>query len=166
MSSHNPYLHMHYLSACLIFKDAASYLDEWLRFHQRVGIEHFYLYDNDSDDNYEAAIRPFVQNGDVTLYKWPGAAQQSPAIQHCLDQHRGMARWIAFLDDDEFLFPTVESDLREVLPRYKSYAGVAVCWLLFGSNGHRTRPQGLVTQNYRRRADWIDPHVKCIVDPS
>ena len=39
---------MHYLAACLVFKDAASYLDEWIRFHQRVGFEHFYLYDNDS----------------------------------------------------------------------------------------------------------------------
>lgn len=46
---------------------------------------------------------------------------------------------------------------------YEKYAGLAVCWLLFGSNGHR--PPGLVTHNYRRRADWVDRHVKCIVNP-
>ncbi len=43
---------------------------------------------------------------------------------------------------------------------------MAVCWLLFGSNGHRTRPPGLVTHHYRRRAAWIDRHVKCIVNPA
>ncbi len=157
---------MHYLAACLIFKDAASYLDEWIRFHLRVGIEHFYLYDNDSGDDYETVIRPFVADGYITLYKWPGAAQQDPVFQHCLDQHREGVRWLAFLDDDEFLFPAAGSDLREVLPGYESYAGVAVCWLLFGSNEHRKQPRGLVTQSYRKRAAWIDPHVKCIVDPS
>lgn len=87
---------MHYLTACLVFKDAASYLDEWIRFHQCVGIEHFYLYDNDSEDDYETVIRPFVENGDVTLCKWPGAAQQNPAFQHCLDQHRRRGRMDRF----------------------------------------------------------------------
>lgn len=157
---------MHYLTACLFFKDAAFYLDEWIRFHRRVGIEHFYLYDNDSDDNYEKVVRPFVERGEITLHKWSGIAQQVPALRHCLNQHRGEARWIAFVDDDEFLFPAVESDLRAVLPRYEPYAGVAVSWLLFGSNGHWSRPGGLVIENYLRRADWVDPHVKCIIDPS
>ena len=157
---------MFYLTACLIFKDAASYLEEWIRFHKRVGVEHFYLYDNDSEDDYESVIRRHVEQGDITLYKWPGAAQHDPVIQHCLDQHRRMSRWIAFLDDDEFLFPAAENDLRDVLSQYEPYAGVAVSWLLFGSNGHRARPSGSVLENYRKRADWIDPHVKCVVDPS
>ena len=134
--------------------------------HKRVGVEHFYLYDNDSEDDYEAVIGRFVEQGDITLYRWPGTAQHEPVIKHCLDQHRKMSRWIAFSDDDEFLFPAAEDDLRVALRQYEPYAGVAVSWLLFGSNGHRTRPKGLVIENYRRRANWIDPHVKCVVDPS
>lgn len=156
---------MWYLTACLIFKDAASYLDEWIRFHKRVGVEHFYLYDNDSEDNYESVIRRFIERGEITLHKWPGVGQHHPVIQHCLDQHRATSRWIAFLDDDEFLFPVAGDDLRETLSQYELFAGVAVSWLLFGSNGHLT-PPGQVIQSYLKRADWIDPHVKCVVDPS
>ena len=76
---------MHYLTACLIFKDSASYLDEWIRFHLKVGFEHLYLYDNDSRDDCESVIRPFVTQRQVTLHKWPGSGQQGPVFQHCLE---------------------------------------------------------------------------------
>ena len=131
-----------------------------------VGIDHFYLYDNDSTDDYESVVRPFVNAGRVTLYRRPGLAQQLPVYQHCLREHRKDARWLTILDDDEFLFPAAASNLPETFSAYESYAGVAACWLLFGSNGHRTRPSGPVTSNYRRRAAWVDPHVKCVVDPA
>jgi glycosyltransferase involved in cell wall biosynthesis len=157
---------VHYLTACLLFKDSAWYLDEWIRFHLTVGFDHLYLYDNDSSDDYESVIRPFVGRGKVTPHKWPGIGQQMNVFQNCLDTYRGSARWIAFIDDDEFLFPVEKDNLHEILPEYELHAGLAICWLLFGSNGHRTRPAGLVTENYLRRADWIDNHVKCIVDPS
>jgi glycosyltransferase involved in cell wall biosynthesis len=140
---------VHYLTACLIFKDSAPYLD-----------------DNDSSDDYESIIQLFVTRRQVTLRKWPGFGQQRNVFQNCLDTYRRNARWIAFIDDDEFLFPAEKKHLQEILPEYEQHAGLAICWLLFGSNGHRTRPPGLVTENYLRRAAWIDRHVKCIVDPS
>jgi glycosyl transferase family 92 len=156
---------MYYLTACLIFRDAASYLDEWLRFHLLVGVEHFYLYDNDSSDDYLPVIRPFCTGGKVTLTRWPGAFQQTNVYTHCLQRHSHSTRWMAYLDDDEFLFPAQAGTLPDALAAYESYAGVAACWLLFGSDGHRTRPPGFVTRSYRRRGGWVDQHVKCIVNP-
>ena len=73
---------MYYLTACLIFRDAASYLEEWLRFHLLVGVEHFYLYDNDSSDDYLSVLRPFCAEGKVTLTRWPGPMQQLKAYAH------------------------------------------------------------------------------------
>jgi hypothetical protein len=157
---------VHYLTACLIFKDSAPYLDEWIRFHLQVGFDHLYLYDNDSSDDYASVIEPLVASGHVTLHKCPGTGQQIKAFQHCLDSYRTGARWIAFIDDDEFLFPAETVSLPEILPDYEQYAGVGASWLLFGSNGHRTQPRGLVLENYTHRAAWIDRHVKCIVDPA
>lgn len=157
---------MYYLTACLIFRDAASYLEEWLRFHLLVGVEHFYLYDNDSSDDYLSVLRPFCAEGKVTLTRWPGPMRQLKAYAHCLQQNRNATVWIAYLDDDEFLFPTQDDTLPAALSAYERHAGVAVCWLLFGSDGHRTRPTGLVTRSYRRRGDWVDQHVKCIVNPA
>lgn len=129
-------------------------------------MEHFYLYDNDSRDDYQSIIGPFLAEDEVTLHPWPGSGVLLKAYEHCLEQYRDEARWIAYIDDDEFLFPAQRGGtLREILTDYEGYAGLAACWLLFGSNGHRIRPPGLVTRNYRRRADWVDRHVKCIVNP-
>lgn len=155
----------HQLAACLMFKDSASYLEEWLRFHEEVGFDHFYLYDNDSSDDYRDVIQPWLNADKITLHPWPGIAQILPAIEHCLETYREDCNWLAFLDDDEFLFPVKEQNLTEALSCYSNYAGVAVCWLLFGSSGFRSRPEGLVIRNYRRRASAVNRHTKCIVQP-
>ena len=38
------------IAVCAIFKDEAPYLLEWLAFHKMIGVDLFFLYDNDSSD--------------------------------------------------------------------------------------------------------------------
>src|SRR5690348_6409443 len=57
----------YYLSACAIFRNEAPYLAEWLVFHLGVGVEHFYLYENNSTDDFESVLAPFFERGEVTL---------------------------------------------------------------------------------------------------
>ena len=42
----------YHVAVCAIFKNEALYLREWLEFNHLVGIEHFFLYNNFSDDDY------------------------------------------------------------------------------------------------------------------
>ena len=60
---------MKYLSLCMNFKDEAPYLKEWLDFHILVGVDHFYLFNNNSSDNYEQIIKPYKEKGYITLHK-------------------------------------------------------------------------------------------------
>jgi hypothetical protein len=130
-----------------------------------VGFEHFYLYNNNSADDYLGALAPYREEGSVTLYEWPEVPAFPKSDEHCVAHHRHEARWIAFLDDDEFLFPTKGSDVRKILRRYESFPAVAVHWLTFGSSGHVRRPQGLVLQNYLCRQRNVSPTIKSIVNP-
>lgn len=155
-----------YLSACLCFKDAASYLAEWLAFYTVIGVEHFYLYNNESTDHFYEVIEPYVASGSATLINYPGRAIQQAVYSHCLATYGKRTRWMMFCDDDEFLFPTDDVPLPDVLHRYEPFAGVAVAWMLYGASGHKTRPQGFVVENYTFRSAAPDQHVKCIVDPS
>jgi hypothetical protein len=155
----------HELTACLKFKNAAQFLPEWIEFHQIVGFEHFYLYNNNSTDDYLGALAPYRDEGTVTLYDWPGTPAFPKADQHCLAHHQHEARWIAFLDDDEFLFPVRDADVRKILRKYEQYPALAVHWLMFGSSGHLRRPKGLVLENYLLRSDSISPIIKSIVNP-
>ena len=153
------------LTACLKFKDAARFLPEWIEFHQMVGFEHFYLYNNNSTDDYRGALAPYCEEGSVTLYEWPDVPAFPKSDEHCVAHHRHEARWIAFLDDDEFLFPVLGTDIRKILRRYEAFPALAVHWVMFGSSGHLRRPEGLVLENYLRRAQDIRPTIKSVVNP-
>lgn len=161
----------HYLSICAMFRDEAPYLEEWIAFHRDRGVEHFFLYDHGSSDGGAEKLRPFVEQGLVTLHPWPVKEKiqdQRAAYDHCLANHGATSRWIAFVDLDEFLF-SPQGPLVEQLRRYEDYAGVFVFWQCYGSSGHREPPPGLVTDSYLKRAKshWRrNQRGKSIVDPS
>ena len=96
------------LAVCAVFKDEAEHLPEWVTFHRLMGVEEFYLYDNGSTDDWERALGPELTSRIVRVTPWPADARvaQLSAYSHCLRRRRHRARWIAFLDIDEFLFST------------------------------------------------------------
>jgi glycosyl transferase family 92 len=181
---------MHYLSICCIFKNEAPYLEEWLRFYDLVGVDHFYLYDNESSDDFVQVLRPWVNAGRAAVIGISGPAPQKQAYAHCLQTFGNDNRWIAFVDMDEFLFSPVKESLQEFLSAYETQPGVVANWVMFGPSGHQAKPAGLTTLNYTMRCETslrvidkqmlrslkLDPadprsyfpicsHVKSIVDP-
>ena len=159
-----------YLAACAIYRDEAHYLPEWIEFHRLLGIERFFLYDNFSEDEHLRVLRPYVRDGVAHTQDWPlFGDQQRRAYDHCLAERRGEARWIVFVDLDEFLFSPAGRPLPELLSDYEDAPGVCVARREFMMSGHLTRPEGLVIENYVRarilRPDRAVPF-KSIVDPS
>jgi hypothetical protein len=157
-----------YLAACAIYRWEADYLREWVAFHRLVGFERFFLYDNGSEDAHLEALAPFLEDGSVVLHDWHIFPGQTPAYEHCLEHHRDDARWIAFIDCDEFLFSPTGTPVSEVLVDYEQWPGVGVNRVFMGTSGHRTQQPGLVIENYPERLDSPEPNlaVKSIVDPS
>jgi hypothetical protein len=166
-------------------------LREWLAFHRVVGVEHFIVFDNDSTDHTASVLAPHVADGLVTHVPWPGKAAQLGAYRRGIELMTGRARWVAVIDIDEFLFPSVAHTLTEVLRDYEEHVGVVVNWVSFGSAGLVRRPDGLVIEAFLRRGpldhrvayphllvapglDERDPHsyrplnthVKTIADPA
>jgi hypothetical protein len=153
------------LAICLCFKDSAAYLDEWLRFHHVQGFRRFYLYNNESTDGWAAVVRPWVEAGLAVTKDFPGKGVQARIYDDCLAVARGEVEWLAFIDDDEFLFPTAGGQIGETLKAYAGEAGVAINWLLYGSSGAAAQDGRWVIERFTRRAKNTDPHVKCIVRP-
>ncbi|MGB3514483.1 MAG: glycosyltransferase family 92 protein, partial [Microcoleaceae cyanobacterium] len=156
------------LSICAIMKDEGPYLIEWLEFHKLVGVEKFYLYDNDSTDNTKEIISSYIDSGEVIYCYWPQRPGQMPAYSHCLENHKQESEWIAFIDLDEFLFPTKGEDIKEILDEFVEAPALAVNWLLFGTSNHETKPEGLQIENFIKRSKnnhGPNKTVKCIVHP-
>ena len=157
---------MDYLAACMTYANHGEYLREWIEFHRLVGFEHFFLYDNGSTDSSRDVLAPYVKAGVVDVHPWPGKGRQAAAFTDCVERHRDDARWIGFFDVDEFLFNARGRPVPDVLEGFEEFPALGVNQLSFGTSGHRTRPDGLVTENYLYRTGigWIR-WIKSIVDP-
>lgn len=167
------------LSICTIFKNDAPFLKEWIEFHKLQGVTHFYLYNNNSTDNYETVLKPYIEKNEVTLTQWnftyksgdtDGWHQiQRNSYKDCLDKYGSQSEWIAFLDSDEFLFSVKGEPLPKFLKNYKKYGAVCAYWLLFGTSDVEDIPSGSLMIEYLTRCCQKtiprNNRVKSIVQP-
>jgi hypothetical protein len=169
------------LAICLIVKNEAFHIREWAIFHKHAGVQHFFVYDNGCDDGTLDALADALPDDAFTIMPWDqklsdgrsGAEihNQVLAYAHCMRNFGGGYRWMAFIDVDEFLIPTNNSDLPSALVPLENFAHISLPWHMFGRNDFEYAPDGGVVQNYRYRArepqaaknalNW-----KCIVDPT
>ena len=143
------------LAVVAIFKDEAPYLNEWLDYHLLAGVDHFYLYNNDSTDNFEEVLSPYVAANLVTLINFPGKTMQMPAYLDALNRFRFFCRYMAFIDLDEFIFPKTNQSIAEVVDEilFDEASSLAIGWRTFGSNGQKTADYSRgVLERFTRRA--------------
>lgn len=138
------------VSICAIFKNEASYLKEWLEFNHIVGIEHFYMYNNNSEDNFREILAPYIEKGMVTLVEWPHNQQQMQAYKDCIRKYSHETRWMGFIDIDEFIVPKSTDNIYDFLkPFEKNRGSVNIYWRLYGSSGLKKRDiNGLVVEDF------------------
>jgi len=135
------------LGICAIFQNEAPYLEEWIEFHKKQGFKKFYLFNNLSVDDYKIVLQEYVEDGLVELIEWPYASDNQPAwntiqcdaYNHGLALAKGKVKWCAFIDTDEFLFSPTHKSIKETLKEYKSYSGVCVSWVCYGTSDISTR---------------------------
>ena len=167
------------LSVCAIFKNEAPYLREWIEFHKIQGVKHFYLYNNQSTDEYKQVLSPYISSKEVTLVEWDfgydygetesWARIQRGAYNHCLKDFGNSTQWLAFIDTDEFLFCIRGTKLTEFLKGYEKYGGLVANWRLFGTSDVETIPPGrLMIEMLNRCSEKLhyrNNRVKSIVQP-
>lgn len=177
-TSHQNKADKYSLVICAIFQNETFFLREWLEYHRLVGVEHFYLYNNLSTDNYLEILQPYIDRGVVELFEWPVETAnqkdyldllQLPAYNNALSLVKESAVWAAFIDLDEFLVPVRHNNLPDMLKEYSNCAGIAINWQVFGTSWIDTLPEGeLITENLIWKAPedlGLNNIVKFVVQP-
>lgn len=152
------------VSICAIFLNEAPYMREWIEFHRIVGVEHFYLYNNMSTDEYQSVLEPYVKEGIVTLINWDVPQGQIPAYWDCVKKFSRETRWLGFIDLDEFVVPRKkENAIYDILKPYNDKCGaVLIYWKVFGSGGMMKRDiNGLVTEDFKKCWPKLEDVGKC-----
>lgn len=158
----------HYLAVCAIAKNEGAYFKEWIEWHLKLGVDKFYIYDNESTDNTKQVLQPYIESGIVEYQYFPGRRRQLAAYDDCFERHRFETRWIAVIDIDEFIVPKTDDSIPQFLHHVEGCAAVEINWLVYGSSGARTKTGGDVMQRFRKHSlpeHRLNTHVKSIVDP-
>ena len=130
------------LAVVSIFQDEAPFLREWIEFHRMMGVQRFVLVNDRSTDNFEEVLEPYQRAGIVRLLSHPCPVRfqgkhwihfQQKVLHACVEQLRGLSRWVALIDIDEFVVPETGSVLDFVRAR-EDVGGVYIRWEPFGTS--------------------------------
>lgn len=157
-----------YLAVCVIAKNEGPYFEEWIEWHRKLGVEKFYVYDNDSTDNTREILSPYIDLGIVEYIPFPGYRRQLAAYDDCFRRHRYDTRWLAVIDMDEFIVPLNGKTLPEYLHDLENYPAVEINWLVYGSGGALKKEPGGVMKRFKKHSQgshYLNRHVKSIVNP-
>ena len=145
-----PKIKKYKIAICAIFKNESLYLKEWIEYHKIVGVEHFYLYNNNSEDDYQPILEPYITEGLVTLIQWPQNQAQMQCYHDCIERFKNETEWLSFVDIDEFIVPNVTDTIYDFLrPFQRKFPVVIAYWKMFGTSGFLKRNnRGLVTKDF------------------
>ena len=101
------------ISICAMYKNEAKYLLEWIEYHRMIGVDHFYLYNNNSTDNHLSLIEPYINEGIITYNEYVvditnvghmnAFKDVNYPYNHCPQTYKLESKYIAFIDIDEFI---------------------------------------------------------------
>lgn len=118
------------ISVCSFFKNESMYLQEWIEYHRMIGVDHFYLYNNNSDDTSLQVLNPYVKMGVVTIVRWPSLIPEYLcenlthfALSTLVSAYENAAKykayleteWLCFLGVDEFIVPMNSDNLKKII---------------------------------------------------
>lgn len=158
------------LAVCAIFQNEERFLKEWIEFHKLVGVQHFFLYNNKSTDQYMEILKPYIERSEIDLYDWnfdnKSLNAQIAAYNDSMRRNTGKVKWIAFLDLDEYLYPVRIDNLITFLRDYEKCAELSVNWVMFGTSDVEKIPENGLMLEHLTKCDPIgNKHVKSIVRP-
>jgi hypothetical protein len=148
---------MYNLSIGAIFKDEAPYLKEWLEHYIKREVDHFYLIDDSSTDNYKEVIEPYkdrvtVIPFDRTTEIYIKGGRIVEAYHKCFSPIQNQTEWMLICDIDEYVWSprsvSMKSQLKEL---GKDYDSIVIQGANFGSNGHEKQPKQIVNSFTRRQ---------------
>jgi len=160
---------MYDLVVCAIFKNESHILDEWIQHYRQRGVDHIYLVNDFSSDNYTEILDRYT--GYVTLFHndivTTALHRQVEIIRKYFTPLTDLSTWLTILDLDEFLYSPIDASFADILFKYRDFSQIRIDWLHFGSNGHITQPASVVEGFTRRaHAHSMNHGVKSIVKGS
>jgi glycosyltransferase involved in cell wall biosynthesis len=143
---------MYNLILCAVFKNESHILSEWIQHYLQRGVDHIYLINDHSTDDYLPIIERYhdritLQHNDIIS---KNIGRQIQIYQTYIRPILSTSKWAMILDLDEFLYSPTNESFKEILEMHSSRAQIKIDWLHFGSNGHEIQPISAVSGFIKR----------------
>lgn len=141
-----------------IAKNENNYIEEWVKYHLKLGFDHVFIYENDW-------VCP-LEMDNITKIQNPGKVKQLDSYNQFILNYKGQYDYAAFLDVDEFLVLKKHKNVKEFLGEYGNKNGIGINWNFYGSNGKLTRENDVNSQlkQFILKDKRINHHIKCILN--
>ncbi|NHB12432.1 glycosyltransferase family 2 protein, partial [Burkholderia cepacia] len=146
---------MHRASICAIVRNEGKYIREWIAYHSAIGFDHFYIYNNQSEDDTCDALSAASRAGVCTVVDWPnpaGGRPQIPAYRNALKTFGKETEWILCMDADELLNLKRHRSIGAFLDDYPDADAIGINWRMFGSGGSENYAPGLMMERFQLAA--------------
>lgn len=167
-----------YFAIGAIFKNEAHILKEWLNHYFFHGVDHIYLINDNSSDNFMDILKPFLNKNLVTLYNgnnYTGknskgetfpkkfVGMQWRKYQFFFKEHFKKYMWFGIFDLDEFLYSPKSINIPKVLKTLENEKMITMNWINFGSSGFIKQPENVVDNFIHRAKGFLRSEVKSII---
>lgn len=151
------------MTSCIltVIKDEHEYLDEWIKYHIDLGVDHIFIFEDiDSDSHKEitekygdkvtlaniSSILSERKMNKAIMFKSvngrnPQHLYYSSGISYIKRKYRKKYNWCFVIDNDEFI--TLEDEnktLSDVFEPYVDYDAFTLQWECYGANKHVKKP--------------------------
>jgi len=141
-----------------IAKDEDPYIEEWIDYHFKLGVDDIFIYEHD--------WRCDLEQDRVRKIPFDGPAQHTFAYNDWLFIRSKGFDWVIFLDVDEFLVLKGHNCIQQFLWWCGNIPSrvdaIAVNWMMFGDNDDAVT-EGSVLERFTRRGQFPDRHIQLIV---
>ena len=148
----------HNFAVAALFKNEAHALREWCQHYIDEKVNHIFLIDNGSTDDYLKEIKPFIATGKVTLLTDSTPYDQDAIYFRQLTMYLPVVKWMAILDLDEFLYArngTIGSYLHSL---GDDVGAIRLGWKQYGSSGLTTQPESII-HSFIQRAPFTNDNI-------
>lgn len=149
------------MKSCIltVIKNEHEYLDEWIKYHLDLGIDHIFIFEDIGSDSHKEITDRYVEN--VTLnnistilndwdkekaleLKLTKKRSVHPLyLNKCLsymkNEYSNLYDWCFTIDNDEFII-LENNNLDDTLTLYKDYEAFILSWKCYGANGLISKP--------------------------
>ena len=163
----------HNIAIVAICKNEGPYIKEWIEYHKLVGIDKFYIYDNESNDSTQLVLKKYINNGIVKYTYFPGKARQLDAYNDAINKYKNECKYMAFIDLDEFICindknMSIYDYIDRIINSQKGASGIGINWCIYGSSGKVEKESGLVIERFLYSSfanRGYNHHIKTICNP-